>query len=95
MIHTALYEPSVEAQERNENNFTYHAPAHDQLVRYGSIRAEAKEFADLLLRICPESRELSLALTHLEEASMWANASIARNEPGDPPCYGKVFEVPA
>ena len=26
------------------------------------------------------SRELSLALTKLEEATMWANASIARGE---------------
>jgi hypothetical protein len=29
---------------------------------------------------CPESREKSLAITKIEEAVMWANASIARNE---------------
>jgi len=29
---------------------------------------------------CPDSREKSLAFTKLEEAVMWANASIARNE---------------
>lgn len=28
----------------------------------------------------PDSREKSLALTHLEDAVMWANAAIARNE---------------
>lgn len=28
---------------------------------------------------CPDSREKSLAMTKLEECSMWANASIARN----------------
>lgn len=29
--------------------------------------------------LCPDSRELSLAITKLEEAIMWANASIARS----------------
>lgn len=33
-----------------------------------------------LLGICPDSRELSTALTKLEEAVFWANAAIARNE---------------
>ena len=40
----------------------------------------AHEFAIFLTKTCPESRELSLALTHLEEAVMQANAAIARNE---------------
>jgi hypothetical protein len=30
--------------------------------------------------LCPGSRELSLAITKLEEAVFWANAAIARNE---------------
>lgn len=30
--------------------------------------------------LCPESRERSLAFTKIDEAVMWANASIARNE---------------
>ena len=63
-----------------EKNFTYHAPKPDQVVRYGEIRARAKQFAEMLLSDCPESRELSLAMTKLEECVMWANASIARNE---------------
>ena len=37
-------------------------------------------FAELLERLCPGSRELSLSKTKLEESVMWANASIARNE---------------
>ena len=39
-----------------------------------------KQLAHLLVTNCPESRELSCALTKLEEAVMWANAAIARNE---------------
>ena len=60
--------------------FTYHAPKPGQPERYTQIRDTAKEFAVLLVTECPESRELSLALTKLEEAVMWANAAIARNE---------------
>lgn len=64
-----------------ENNFTYHAPHGDQPERYVAIRDKAKELAALILEKCPESRERSVALTELETATFWANASIARNEP--------------
>ena len=63
-----------------EKNFTYHPPKEGQANRYQCIRDTAKGFALLLEGICPDSREKSLAMTKLEEAVMWANASIARNE---------------
>ena len=63
-----------------ENNFTYHSPKEDQAARYGEIRSSAKILAELIDKDCPDSREKSLAFTKLEEAVMWANASIARNE---------------
>lgn len=63
-----------------ENNFEYHAPKNDQVARYISIREKAKELAYMIDELCPESRERSLAMTKLEEAVMWANAAIARNE---------------
>lgn len=63
-----------------ENNFSYHAPNEDQVSKYGSLRQEAKKMAFLITKCCPESRERSLAMTKLEEAVMWSNASIARNE---------------
>lgn len=31
---------------------------------------------------CPPGRERSLAITNLEQASMWAKAAIARNQDG-------------
>lgn len=62
------------------NRFTYHSPLPGQPEKYEVIRGTGKELAILLVRACPKSRELSLALTHLEEAIFWANASIARNE---------------
>lgn len=63
-----------------ENIYTYHAPKDTQPKRYEAIRKKAREFATLIELSCPESREKSLAHTKLEEAVMWANASIARNE---------------
>ena len=63
-----------------EKSFTYHAPKDDQPARYVEIRNKGKEFAKLINKLCPESRERSLAITKLEETIMWANAAIARNE---------------
>ena len=63
-----------------ENNFSYHAPKGNQAERYENLRYGAKYLALNILNKCPDSRERSLALTKLEEAVMWANASIARNE---------------
>lgn len=63
-----------------EKNFTYHAPTEEQAVKYVNIRNTAKQFALLIEACCPDSREKSLAFTKLEEAVMWANAAIARNE---------------
>jgi len=63
-----------------ENRFSYHPPKGDQAVRYGELRAKAKELAIVINELSPDSREKSLAITHLEDAVMWANASIARNE---------------
>lgn len=58
--------------------FTYHKPTKDQPEKYEKIRDRARDLALMLNNLCPESRELSLALTKLEETVMWANAAIAR-----------------
>lgn len=63
-----------------DNTYKYHEPKNDQGERYAKLRDKAKELADMIDELCPDSREKSLALTNLEQASMWANASIARNE---------------
>jgi hypothetical protein len=57
--------------------FTYHAPSKEQQVKYVTIRDKAKELANLINDNCPESREKSLAITHIQIANMMANASIA------------------
>lgn len=63
-----------------EHNFTYHAPNMGQMVRYNALREGGRQLAHDILEHTPVSREQSLALTNLEQAIMWANAAIARNE---------------
>lgn len=65
---------------RLESDFTYHAPKPGQPERYEALRSAAKDLARMIVESTPPSREQSLALTHLEEAIFWSNASIARNE---------------
>lgn len=69
-----------ETKDRIDRDFTYHSPKNDQPQKYEELRAHAKELALLMNVACPPSRELSLAMTKLEEAVFWANAAIARNE---------------
>jgi hypothetical protein len=77
---TEGYVKEQKVYDRLNNNFTYHKPFGNQSDRYELIRAKAKELAEVLVTMCPESRELSIALTELETSIFWANASIARNE---------------
>ena len=49
--------------------------------KMGQLRARAQEFSNEIAFLCSDSRETSLAHTHLETALMWAIADLARNEP--------------
>ena len=62
-----------------EGRFRYHPPKGDQAEIYDDFRSAARRAAYLIDDNCPDGREKSLAFTKLEEAVMWANASIARH----------------
>lgn len=66
--------------EEIDNIFTYHKPWGLQPMRYEKLREAARGIAKLIQESCPDSREKSLAFTNLQQAIMWANASIAINE---------------
>lgn len=76
------YEPRPEDLARVRNDFVFHPPiiGSDQSERYERIREMGRLMAEELLTLCPPSRELSVALTNLDQVVFWANASIARNE---------------
>lgn len=65
---------------RIENDFTYHPPTSEQILRYAQIRDKYRELALLLIELTPQSREQSMAFSDLDHSCMMANASIARNE---------------
>lgn len=48
--------------------------------KYERLRGEVEMLTRTIKQVCPESQEKSLALLHLQEAALWANASITRNE---------------
>jgi len=75
-----------------DNIYTYHKPSALQSMKYDMIRAYAKQLADAIETVCPDSRERSLAHTNLEQATMWANASIARYK--DPEPVASPFNAP-
>ena len=53
--------------------FEYHRPSAYQLFVLTQLRKKASELADLVQYLLPPGRCRSLALTKLEEQSMWAN----------------------
>lgn len=75
-----------------DNLFTYHRPFGTQPQRYEAIRAFAKAFAQLVLDTTPASREQSLALTRIQEATQMANAAIAINEVEPPAVIDQVSQ---
>ena len=65
-------------QKTLDNRFTYHQSQQKSIATFVQIRKAAKDLAELINNQCPDSREMSLSITKLEECVFWANASIAR-----------------
>jgi hypothetical protein len=63
-----------------ENRIKFHPASSEQQEKYAELRRCVLELVHAFNALCPDSREKSLAITNLEQAQFWANASIARNE---------------
>lgn len=72
--------PMFSAEDLN-NRFAFHPATEVTGPKHDLVRTLLRESAQVLVEQVPAGRELSLALTSLEEAMMWANAGIARIEP--------------
>jgi hypothetical protein len=59
-----------------ERSLTNQAPTPDGIERIEELRAWGKSLGANIIAHCPDSRERSLALTHLEETIMWAVKAI-------------------
>lgn len=75
-----MHGPPLSADERAIHAFhqslTNHTPSEAQVSRIEDLRSHAKVLATRIIESQPASRERSLALTHLEDAVMWAVKGI-------------------
>lgn len=63
---------------RVDHDFTTHTPPQHRIDDIEDLRHRFKDVAHVAIGTCPEGRELSLALSHLEMGLMYAVAAIAR-----------------
>lgn len=59
-----------------ERSLTNHTPPSQVIPMIEEVRELAKDVGERIIQLCPDTRERSLALTHLEETVMWAVKSL-------------------
>jgi hypothetical protein len=63
------------------HRFAFHpATSEEKRDAHTSVRQNCRTLADFLNEKLPEGREKSLALTAVEEAMLWGNAALAREQ---------------
>lgn len=68
-------------RDQINHRFTNHPPKNEGVAdALDEITSTVIQTGQVFADILPECREASLALTHLEQASMFAKAAIARNQ---------------
>lgn len=78
---TMLWSDDDEREIRNA--FRYHAPTEEKVQMHERVRERMTDVAVEIAAMLPPSREKSLFLERLQEAQMWANASIAIHVRGE------------
>ena len=80
-------EPNFEGHETGQSRadlihrFSFHpASTAEKVAAHGSVRELCGNLAHKLDQKLPPGREKALAMTHLEDAMMWANAALAREK---------------
>ncbi len=63
--------------------FEHRRPTDGQYLRLTKVREACRELENVIREEVPNSRGRSLAITKLEEVSMWANKAICFEEKGD------------
>ena len=76
--------PLAPTEAELRKRFFFKPPRDDKAVEnHQAVSSLSFELALELTKICPPGRQLSLALTALEEVRMRANAAIAVDDPRD------------
>lgn len=67
-------------QQLRLDKWHYHNPKVSQPERFETINNSTRDLARMIMELTPKGRQQSLALTHLEDVRMRANASIVLDE---------------
>lgn len=73
-------EPGYDPLPPFSDCFNYTVPQGNQVERMQAISKALADACNLIERLCPPSRERNVALTDLQSARMFANASIILHE---------------
>lgn len=61
--------------------YAYHKPSDDGLAKINRLREHFSEGERLMKELCPQSRQLAVALTNNETTAMWAIKAVVFNDP--------------
>jgi hypothetical protein len=61
--------------------YAYHKPSASGYAKIRRLRQYFSDGERLIRELCPESRYRSMAITHNEEAAMWAVKAVVFNDP--------------
>jgi len=61
--------------------YAYHKPSVSGLLKINKLREHFAEGDRLMREICPDSRQLSIAITNNEQTAMWAIKAVVFNDP--------------
>jgi hypothetical protein len=75
----------IEQKEALDHTLTSHKLSEKNIKDVEKLRQIAKQFGHLVIDLCPDGRNKSLAITNLEQSLMWAVKAIA--------CDGENNEV--
>lgn len=64
-----------------DKKFAFHEPSEGGKEKIKQIRQAFTNIDSLVKELCPQSRELSIALTEIETAAMWATKAVVINDP--------------
>ena len=65
---------------KQTNPWQFHTPTEAQKASMQKMRDAFQELAHLIQHETPVSRQQSVALTHLEDAAVWANKAACQKE---------------
>ena len=77
--------PPTDAVAASRDEFRYHKVSATEAIELAAIRREFRELRDYLLKMIPNSRLRSIAITHLGDASRAAIAAAVLAHPDSEP----------